>query len=83
MVTTDHGQKHTHTQNNERMFTFGQTISNILSISVIVDSHHKANYIPAGKKKIICSSFTGYVGNWIGFNGNCNGPCRSLLDICQ
>ncbi len=29
----------------------------------------------------ICNGFTGYNGTCIGFNGNCNGPCWSLLVI--
>ncbi len=29
----------------------------------------------------ICNGFTGYNGTCIGFNGNCNGPCGSLLVI--
>ncbi len=31
----------------------------------------------------ICNGFTGYKGTCIGFNGNCNGPCWSLLVIVQ
>ncbi len=29
----------------------------------------------------ISNGFTGYNGSCIGFNGNCNGPCWSLLVI--
>ncbi len=29
----------------------------------------------------ISNGFTGYNGTCIGFNGNCNGPCWSLLVI--
>ncbi len=29
----------------------------------------------------ISNGFTGYNGSCIGFNGNCNGPCCSLLVI--
>ncbi len=30
---------------------------------------------------LISNGFTGYYGTCIGFNGNCNGPCWSLLVI--
>ncbi len=30
---------------------------------------------------LICNGFTGYDENCIGFNGNCNGACWSLLVI--
>ncbi len=29
----------------------------------------------------VCNGFTGYNGTCIGFNGNCNGRCGSLLVI--
>ncbi len=29
-----------------------------------------------------CTGFTDYNGNFTGFNGNCKGPCWSLMVAC-
>ncbi len=51
----------------------------------IINHGYTALTTPVGKKRNhhrTCNGFTGYNGNSIGFNGNCNGPCGSVLVSC-